>query len=62
MTLAPRRYPLDGLTDRRNRLVIVVIVIVAAAPWVGEQPAAAALGLLTAALPLTGPARPRRAA
>ncbi|MFE6189345.1 hypothetical protein ACFQ6U_33490 [Streptomyces sp. NPDC056465] len=62
MTLAPRRYPLDGLRDRRNRLAVVVVVIIAAAPWVGEQPAAAALGFLTAALPLPRPSRQRRTA
>ncbi|MFF7337225.1 hypothetical protein ACFZAT_07760 [Streptomyces sp. NPDC008163] len=56
MRHGPRRHPLDGLDDHRTWLIIV-IVIVAAAPWVGEQSAAAALTLLTAALPATARAR-----
>ncbi|MFE2020572.1 hypothetical protein ACFW9O_21290 [Streptomyces sp. NPDC059499] len=61
MTHGPRRHPLDGLTDRRNWLIIV-IVVVAAAPWIGEQTAAAALGLLAAALPATTRTRGGRTA
>ncbi|MFF9690933.1 hypothetical protein [Streptomyces sp. NPDC014623] len=63
MTHEPRRHPLDGLTDHRDRLITVIaIVVVAAAPWMGERSAAAALSLLAAALPATARIRGGRTA
>ncbi|MFF2549255.1 hypothetical protein ACFVUY_42775 [Kitasatospora sp. NPDC058063] len=60
MTYAVRN-DLPSFPVRRYWLItVVVIIVVGATPWVGQPVATAALGVLTAALPMAGPARRNR--